>query len=145
MEYIILSTNKFSNYANELKEYMKINLNLNVKLILEENDLNYAKKASEISKTIVSQNRERLDLIMIDETGGLGFAASAKIKGMITAQCSDEHSSHMTKEHNGAVSISLGAEISSITAMKRIIKLFVNEKFAAGRHMVRIDMLDKMA
>ena len=84
-------------------------------------------------------------MILIDETGGLGFTASSKVKGMICAQISDEHSSHMTREHNGAVAIALGANISSIHQIKLITKLFVEETFAAGRHMVRIDMLDKMA
>lgn len=145
MKYKILSTNKFEAYASELKNFIANELGIEIELIIKENDLDYAKEASAISKEIVSKNRKGLFLIMIDETGGLGFAASSKVKGMITAQCSDEHSSHMTKEHNGSVGISLGAEISSVTASKNIIKLFVNEDFAAGRHMVRIDMLDKMA
>lgn len=145
MKYKVLSTNKFEVYASELKDFLVNDLNIETELIIKENDLEYAKEASAISAEIVSQNREGLFIVMIDETGGLGFASSSKVKGMITAQCSDEHSSHMTKEHNGSVGISLGAEISSIVAAKNIIKLFVNEDFAAGRHMVRIDMLDKMA
>lgn len=145
MKYKLLTTAKFDSYAQELNDYLSNELNTETELIIKENDLDYAKEATTISKEIVAQNREGLFLVMIDETGGLGFAASSKAKGMITAQCSDEHSSHMTKEHNGSVGIALGAELSSITAAKNIMKLFVKEEFAAGRHMVRVDMLDKMA
>ncbi len=145
MKYKVLTTTKFEGYATSLVEYLSNELKIETELIVKENNLEYAQEATNISKEIVSNERKGLFLVMIDETGGLGFAASSKVKGMITAQCSDEHSSHMTKEHNGSVGIALGAEISSEQAARNIMKLFVEEDFAAGRHMVRIDMLDKMA
>ncbi|BDU67730.1 MAG: galactose-6-phosphate isomerase subunit LacA [Candidatus Tyloplasma litorale] len=145
MKYYILSTEIFEKYSIELNEYMQNELNVNVELIIENDNLSYIKKAVELSKKIVEDDRYKNSLILIDETGGLGFAAAAKVKGMICAQISDEHSSHMTREHNGAVGIALGGNISHIHQIKAIIKLFVEEKFAAGRHMVRIDMLDEMA
>ena len=145
MKYYLLSKKPFDKYSNELNEYMKNELKLNVSLFIEKDDISYVKKTIELSKEIVASKRKGVAMILMDETGGLGFVASSKVKGMICAQISDEHSSHMTREHNGAVAISLGANISSIHQLKLITKLFVDETFAAGRHMVRIDMLDEMA
>ena len=145
MKYYVLSSKKFESFSNELNEYMKNDLKVNSELIIEEDDLSYVKKVVEMSEEIVKTGRYETGIIFVDESGGLGFVAASKVKGMICAQISDEHSSHMTREHNGAVGISLGANISSIYQAKLIAKLFVEEDFAAGRHMVRIDMLDKMA
>ncbi len=145
MKYYVLSSNKFNDIANRINEYMQNELSLNTELVIKNNDLAYAIAAHDIAKEIVQAKREGIALILIDETGGLGFAATSKVKGMITAQISDEHSSHMTREHNGSVAIALGANISAEPQLKSIIKLFSEEEFAAGRHMVRIDMLDKMA
>ncbi len=145
MKYYILTTSKFNNYASVLNDFLKDDLNCKTELIVEKDDLAYVKKVVEISKKIGAVHREGLVLIMIDETGGLGFVASAKVKYMITAQCSDEHSAHMTREHNGAVGLALGANLTALPLAKEIVKRFAAEKFAAGRHMVRIDMLDDMA
>lgn len=145
MKYYLLSKSDFESKVTNLEEYMNSHYQLDVAKIITSNDLEYVEKAIEISKEIVANNREGIALIMLDETGGLGFAAAAKIKGMIVAQISDEHSSHMTREHNGSVAISLGANISAQAQINSIVKFFVEEEFAAGRHMVRVDMLDKMA
>jgi len=145
MKYYILSKKDFKDYAEDLGQYMKNDLHLDVEISLEDNNMSYVKNIVKISKEIVAEGRNNMSLIMIDETGGLGFTASAKVKGMICAQISDEHSSHMTREHNCATAIALGANISSKNQIKLITKLFVEGNFSAGRHMVRIDMLDRMA
>ncbi len=145
MKYDIVTTTKFNDYAVELKNYLGDELSCESSLIVVEDDLTYVAKVVEISNQIAKVHREGFALIMIDETGALGFVASGKVKYMITAQCSDEHSAHMTREHNGAVGLALGANITAIPEAKLILKRFVEEKFAAGRHMVRIDMLDDMA
>ncbi len=145
MKYDIVTTTKFNDYAVELKKYLVDELSCDASLIVVKDDLDYVTKVVEISKQIAKDHRKGLALIMIDETGALGFVASSKVKYMITAQCSDEHSAHMTREHNGAVGIALGANITALPEAKLILKRFVEEKFAAGRHMVRIDMLDDMA
>ncbi len=145
MKYYVLTLEKFKDTSKDLVDYMMSELNTEVEFVSVATEIEYVKKAEEFSKVIVDNNREGMALLMIDETGALGFTASSKVKGMITAQCSDEHSAHMTREHNGSVGLAMGANISSIYQIKSMVKLFHEEAFAAGRHMVRIDMLDKMA
>ena len=49
--------------------------------------------------------------ILFDETGAGSFMAASKIKGIITAEISDEHSAKMTRDHNNASLITLGSGI----------------------------------
>lgn len=144
MKYYILSTKKYEKISSNINLFIEKE-GFKTELIIEKNNLSYVKKAIEISEKIVELGRNNASIILIDETGGLGFVSTAKVKGMITAQISDEHSSHMTKEHNGSIGLSLGAEILVENQLKSIVKIFINEKFAAGRHMVRVDMLNKLA
>lgn len=139
----IVAQEEYSGIAQQILEYVK-ELGQETELILSTDDFDYANNIIETSKEIALLKREGLALISIDATGGLAFVIASKVKGMVSSQISDEHSSHMTKEHNGSVGLNLGADITALPLMKSIIKKFIEEEFAAGRHMVRIDMLDSM-
>ncbi|MGX7418042.1 galactose-6-phosphate isomerase subunit LacA [Carnobacterium gallinarum] len=82
--------------------------------------------------------------ILFDRTGAGSFIAASKIKGVVAAEVSDEHSAKMTREHNGARVIVMGAEIVGSDLAKACAKAFVETHYAAGRHQVRVDMLNKM-
>lgn len=143
MKYIIVAKEQYSSIAEEVKTFITGTGN-EVEAHTAGSDLDYVAKIVEVSKSIAEAKREGIALISFDETGGLGFVSASKVKGMISSQISDEHSSHMTREHNGSVGLNLGADLLSITMIKSIVKYYVEEKFAAGRHMVRVDMLDSM-
>nr|QRZ36059.1 replication protein [Lactococcus lactis subsp. lactis] len=72
------------------------------------------------------------------------FMVATKIKGMVAAEVSDERSAYMTRGHNNARMITVGAEIVGDELAKNIAKAFVNGKYDGGRHQVRVDMLNKM-
>ena len=50
----------------------------------------------------------------------------------------------MTRGHNNARIITLGAEIVGDELAKNIVKDFVEAKYDGGRHQIRVDMLNKM-
>ncbi|MGT2847011.1 galactose-6-phosphate isomerase subunit LacA [Streptococcus massiliensis] len=82
--------------------------------------------------------------IVIDAYGVASFMTATKIKGMICAEVSDERSAYMTRGHNNARMITMGAEIVGPGLAKNIAKSFVNGKYDGGRHQIRVDMLNKM-
>ncbi|SEK20182.1 galactose-6-phosphate isomerase [Carnobacterium iners] len=82
--------------------------------------------------------------IMFDEFGAGSFMASNKIKGMITANVTEERTAHMTTEHNGAKAIALGAGVVGVALAKSIVDSYLGIEYAGGRHQVRVDMLEKM-
>lgn len=93
--------------------------------------------------TAINQNKIHR-AIVIDDFGTLAFMVLGKMANLIVAQISDEHSAHMTSEHNGANVICLGTTISSEATLKRIIAKYIQQPFAAGRHLVRTEMLGEM-
>ena len=82
--------------------------------------------------------------IVIDAYGAGPFMVATKIKGMVAAEVSDERSAYMTRGHNNARMITMGAEIVGDELAKNIVKGFVNGKYDGGRHKIRVDMLNKM-
>lgn len=99
---------------------------------------------SALSVTDAVLNEEAEKGIMFDEYGVGSFMASNKVKGMITANVTDENSSRMTREHNSAKAISIGAGIVGDTLTLSLVNAYVHADYAAGRHQVRVDMMNKM-
>ncbi|MCW8520110.1 galactose-6-phosphate isomerase subunit LacA [Streptococcus macedonicus] len=90
-------------------------------------------------------NKDEQNLgIVIDAYGAGPFMVATKIKGMVAAEVSDERSAYMTRAHNNARMITVGAEIVGDELAKNIAKGFVNGKYDGGRHQIRVDMLNKM-
>lgn len=83
--------------------------------------------------------------IMVDAYGAGPFMVATKVKGLIAAEVSDERSAYMTRGHNNARMITLGARIVGEELAKNIAKAFVVGSYDGGRHQIRVDMLNKMA
>ena len=82
------------------------------------------------------------ELIVIDDYGVGAFNAINKSSNIVCANCYDEHSAQMTKSHNNARAITIGAELIALTLAKSLVLHFVNSKYDAGRHQIRVDMLE---
>lgn len=91
----------------------------------------------------VQKNDENLG-IAIDAYGAGSFMVATKVKGMIAAEVSDERSAYMTRGHNNARMITMGAQIVGDTLAQNVAKEFVNGHYDGGRHQIRVDMLNKM-
>lgn len=91
----------------------------------------------------VNENADNLGIV-IDAYGVGSFMAATKIKGMIAAEVSDERSAYMTRGHNNARMITLGAQIVGEGLAKNIVKSFIEGNYDGGRHQIRVDMLNKM-
>lgn len=82
--------------------------------------------------------------ILICGTGiGMSMAAN-KIKGIRAALCGDCFSAQMTKEHNNANVLCLGARVIGSELAFRIADTFIDSKFSNDeRHIRRINMLEQ--
>ena len=77
---------------------------------------------------------------------GVGsYMVCTRVKGMVCANISDERSAYMTREHNNSRIVCMGANVVGPEVAKKIAREFLAADYAAGRHQVRVDMLDKMA
>lgn len=92
----------------------------------------------------VLKNKDEDRGIILDETGAGAFMCTSKYNGIICAQLNDEHSAKMTRDHNNANVITMGCRVVGSAVAIGIAERFLRGKYSAGRHKIRIDMLDRM-
>ena len=72
-------------------------------------------------------------------TTGIGISISAnKVKGIRCALCGDVLSAEMTRRHNDANMLAMGAGIVGPLLAERIVDTFLNTAFEGGRHQRRV-------
>ncbi len=70
---------------------------------------------------------------------GIGMSISAnKVRGVRAALCNDELSAQMARRHNDANVLCLAADLLGEELMRRIIEVWLETDFEAGRHLRRI-------
>ena len=75
-------------------------------------------------------------------TTGIGISIAAnKVKGVRCALCSDTLSAEMTRRHNDANVLCLGANITGPAIAAEAVKTFLNTDFEGGRHQRRVDKM----
>lgn len=90
----------------------------------------------------VLENKDSLGIAICGTGIGISIACN-KVKGIRAALCSENFSAKMTRKHNNANVLCLGARVTGIELAKDIVKTFIDEKFEGGRHQKRIDMLEE--
>ena len=76
-------------------------------------------------------------------TTGIGVSIAAnKVPGTRCALCTDSLQAEMTRRHNDANVLALGAGITGPNLAKRMLELFLNTEFEGGRHARRVALLD---
>ncbi len=77
-------------------------------------------------------------------TTGIGISIAAnKVPGIRCALCSDPLSARMTRLHNDANMLAMGANIIGEGIAKEITKTFLTTEFSAEeRHQKRVDMIE---
>lgn len=79
--------------------------------------------------------------ILICGTGiGMSMCAN-KHKGIRAALCSDTFSARMTRAHNDANVLCMGARVIGSCLATDILDKFLEGEFEGGRHQVRVDMM----
>ena len=84
------------------------------------------------------------DLGVVFGGSGNGEAMAAnKIKGVRCALCWSVETARLAKEHNNANVLSIGQRQINQELTLQIIDAWLNAEFEGGRHIRRIEMLDK--
>ena len=78
--------------------------------------------------------------ILICGTGiGMSMAAN-RMKGIRAALCHEQFTARMSREHNNANVLCLGARVVGPGLALEIVKTWLRTEFAGGRHLRRIEM-----
>ena len=78
-------------------------------------------------------------------TTGIGISITAnKVKGIRCALCADSFSAEMTRRHNDANMLAMGAGIVGPKLAERIAETFLSTDFEGGRHQRRLDLISEI-
>ena len=73
-------------------------------------------------------------------TTGIGVSMVAnKVKGIRCALCHEPWSAEMTRRHNDANMLAIGAGVTGTNLAERIVDAFLTAEFEGGRHQRRVD------
>ena len=99
--------------------------------------------AEKVAKAVVSGECDRG--ILICGTGiGISFAAN-KVHGVRCAVCSEPCSAVLTRKHNDANILAMGARIIGPELAESIVDAFLSTPFSGGeRHLRRIDLISTL-
>ena len=78
-------------------------------------------------------------------TTGIGISITAnKVRGIRCALCGDSFSAEMTRRHNDANMLAMGAGIVGPKLAERIAETFLSTEFEGGRHQRRVDLISEL-
>ncbi|WP_297811104.1 ribose 5-phosphate isomerase B [uncultured Finegoldia sp.] len=125
---------------NSMVEYIKSLGNEVVDLGTNSADsVDYPDYAKKVCEEIQKGNCE-LGILICGTGIGMSLAAN-KLKGIRAACVSDVYSAKMSRNHNNANVLCIGARVVGDEVAKLIIKTFLENKFEAGRHQRRVDKI----
>ena len=75
-------------------------------------------------------------------TTGIGISIAAnKVKGVRCAHCADCLQAEMTRRHNDANMMAIGAGFTGPSMAERMVEVFLSTEFEGGRHARRVDKM----
>ena len=89
----------------------------------------------------VQSNLDSAFGILICGTGiGMSMCAN-KYNGIRAAVCGDTYSARMTRQHNDANVLCMGARVTGVCLAEDILAAFLGAEYEGGRHAIRVGMM----
>lgn len=109
---------------------------------LSEESVDYPDFASVVAQKVSESAIDRG--ILICGTGiGMAIAAN-KFPGVRAAPCTDEVTAEISRRHNDLNVLCLSADLLSPRIVERMVKVWVETEFEAGRHARRIEKINEI-
>lgn len=104
--------------------------------------VDYPDFGKKVAESVVSKEVDRG--IVICGTGiGISIAAN-KVKGIRCALCTDTYSARMSREHNNANVLALGARVLGTGLALEIVDTWIKSEFEGGRHERRVNKITEI-
>ena len=101
----------------------------------------YPEYAMKVAQAVQNDPENTLGILVCGTGIGMSMVAN-KFDGVRAALCCDTFSARMTREHNDANVLCMGARVIGVGLMKDIVDAFLGASFeAGGRHEMRVKMI----
>lgn len=104
--------------------------------------VDYPPICAEVAREVTQGRAERG--IVIGGSGQGEQMAANKIPGARAALCNDLYTARMSREHNDANILSLGARVVACPLAEEIVTLWLATAFAGGRHQRRVEQIAEL-
>ena len=91
----------------------------------------------------VSSGADQLGILACGTGIGMAIAAD-KVPGVRAANAFDATTARLSREHNNANVLALGARLLDDARAIEVVRTFLSSQFAGGRHQRRIDKISEM-
>ena len=89
----------------------------------------------------VSGGNADLGILMCGTGVGMSITAN-RFPGVRVATCSEPYTAVLSRRHNNANILTLGARVIGIELAKMIVDQWLDARFEGGRHQARVDMIE---
>ena len=131
-----------------LKEHLKAHLiSLGYEVVDHGTDSEASCHYPEFASAVCLEVQKNLDGafgLLVCGTGiGMSMCAN-KYNGIRAAVCSDTFSARMTRMHNDANLLCIGARVVGVCLAEDVLDSFLKSEFEGGRHKTRVDMMSEI-
>ena len=140
MKIVIANDHAGIQMKNEIRLYLEEKGHILTNIGVDNSEMCDYPLISEKAAKMVAENENDLGIIICGTGIGSCIAAN-KIKGIRAAVCSEPYSAKLSREHNNANILTLGARVVGIEYAKMIADAFIDAEFQGDRHQRRIDMI----
>ena len=102
--------------------------------------VDYPSFGHEVGKLVVN-NKVNKGIVICGSGIGISIAAN-KIKGVRAALCTSSEHAKMSRKHNDANVLALGARMTDFSLILEIVQAWLNTDFEGGRHLKRVNLIE---
>jgi ribose 5-phosphate isomerase B len=130
----------------EVKKYLQVNkANLDLEMIDDQgtyslDSVNWAEYGAKAAQHVSDDPENSKGIIICGSGIGMSMVAN-KFKNVRAALCNDKYAAEMSRKHNNANVLNMGARILDTESALDIVNTWLNTEFEGGRHQDRIDYL----
>ncbi len=99
--------------------------------------VDYPDFAERVCKTVI-EGKTRYGILICGTGIGMSMAAN-KHRKIRAALCHDNYTARLSREHNNANILCLGARVTGTGVAEDIVRIWLNTPFSSGRHLNRIE------
>jgi ribose 5-phosphate isomerase B len=101
--------------------------------------VDYPPICAAVGRAVATGDAERG--IVLGGSGQGEQIAANKVNGVRAALCNDLYTARMSRQHNDANVLSIGARIVAAALAEEIMRLWLDTPFEAGRHIARVEQI----
>ena len=102
--------------------------------------VDYPSFGHEVGK-LVANNKVNKGIVICGSGIGISIAAN-KIKGVRAALCTSSEHAKMSRKHNDANVLALGARMTDFSLILEIVQAWLHTDFEGGRHLKRVNLIE---